>query len=819
VFVNLPESRRPVILIVDDVVANIKLMGSMLEGTGELLFATNGEDALQVARSARPDLVLLDIEMPGMDGYEVFRSLKSQPATQDCSVIFVTAHEGDAHESQSLAVGGSDFLSKPINRTVCRLRVQNQLTLKRQRDALAKAQQDLRELVDHLPAFVAYWGGDLTNRFCNDEEGYWFGTPAASMVGMGLSDVVGSAVFRQIEERVQAALLGDESTLELVLPLRAGRPSFAQVSLVPHGREGEERGFLTLMTDISDRKLAEIALSDEKERMRVTLNSIGDAVIATDIEAVVTFMNPIAEQMTGWRARDAVGMPIEQVMRLRDAGTQSVLRNPVTLALKEERIVGLALNSNLLTQSGREYAVENSAAPIRNHLGEVSGAITVFRDASASRALAVKMSHLAHHDPLTDLPNRVLLQDRIAQAFQVADWSRSHVALLLLDLDHFKFINESIGHAAGDDLLQQVALRFKGVLRATDTLSRLGGDEFAVLMPDLGVIDDAGVTASRLLQTMDEPFDVEGSRFNLGLSLGISVYPDDSRDQETLMRHADVAMYRAKQEGRNRYCFFSAELEDMVQSRHLLDQHLRKALEERRFDVFYQGKVRAIDGALVGMEALVRMYNDEGKLVSPAQFIPLAEETGLIVPLGKMVLQAACRQAASWHAAGHTLKTSVNIAAAQFAAGNLPDLVANTLAESGLPPHLLELEITEGTLMRDADKARETLAALKELGVSISIDDFGTGYSSLAYLKRFPLDTLKIDQSFVRDMFEDSNDLTIIKTIIALGQALGMELVAEGVETQEQAHCLQELGCRILQGYLFSRPQPAQAWQERLAGS
>ncbi|GAB3252146.1 two-component system response regulator [Chitinimonas naiadis] len=812
-FINLPESRRPVILIVDDVVANIKLMGSALEGMGVLLFATSGADALQVARKEHPDLVLLDIEMPGMDGYEVFRSLRALPSTQDCSVIFVTAHEDEAYESQSLALGGSDFLSKPINRSICRLRVQNQLTLKSQRDALAKAQHDLRELVHYLPAFVAFWGGDMENRFCNDEEGYWFGIPASHMVGLPLAAIVGGLAFQQLRSHVEQAVAGEESTLELELPPRNGQPSYAQVSLVPHAIEGTGRGFLTLMTDISDRKLAEMALSDEKERMRVTLNSIGDAVIATDTEGIVTFMNPIAEQMTGWRAREAVGQPIEQIMRLRDATSHSVLRNPVMLALKEQRIVGLALDSNLLAQSGREHAVENSAAPIRNHQGEISGAITVFRDASVSRALAVKMSHLAHHDPLTDLPNRVLLQDRIAQSFQVADWGHTHVAMLLLDLDHFKFINETIGHAAGDELLQQVAQRFKAVLRANDTLSRLGGDEFAVLMPELIAIDDAGTTAGKLLSAMEEPFDVDGSRFNLGLSLGISVYPDDSRDQETLMRHADVAMYRAKQEGRNRYRFFSAELEDMVQSRHLLDQHLRKALEERRFDVFYQGKVQASDGKLVGMEALVRMYNDEGKLVSPAQFIPLAEETGLIVPLGKMVLQAACHQAAAWHLSGHSLKTSVNIAAAQFAAGNFPDLVSATLTDSGLPAHLLELEITEGTLMLDADLARETLTALKALGVSISIDDFGTGYSSLAYLKRFPLDTLKIDQSFVRDMLEDTSDLTIIKTIIALGQALGMELVAEGVETQAQSDCLRELGCEIMQGYLYSRPQPASAWQ------
>ncbi|GGP19492.1 two-component system response regulator [Silvimonas iriomotensis] len=803
---------RPTILIVDDAIENIKLISHALYGMADLLFATNGPDALRIADSSRPDLVILDIEMPGMDGYEVCNALKANPYTSECAVIFITAHEGTSYETQSLAAGGIDFLTKPINVPICRLRVQNQLTLKRQKDELAQTRRDLADLVHHLPSFVAFWGADTVNRYCNDQLGHWFGISAARMLGMSLDSVLNEETMAQLRPHWVGAMEGRTISVEVTLFPSSARRRIAQTTLVPNWQMGVVAGVLMVLTDITDRITAERALWEEKERMRITLNSIGDAVIATDQQGLVTFMNPIAEEMTGWYSSDAIGKPIDNVMELRDANNGHVLRNPIYLALKEERIVGMALNCNLVALSGQQSAVEDSAAPIRNQSGEISGAIIVFRDASEARAMAIKMSYLASHDPLTGLPNRLLLQDRISHGLQVARWSQTHVAMLLLDLDYFKFVNDSIGYTAGDDLLRQVAHRLENELSATGTIGRLGGDEFVVLLPELRSITEADEVATSLLAAMAEPFELDGNRFDLSISVGISLFPDDSSDEETLMRHADVAMHRAKQDGRNRYRFFSTELEDLVLSRHLLERHLREALQENRFEVFYQSKVNAREGRVIGAEALVRMYSTEGELLSPGRFIPLAEETGLIVPLGKMVLEIACRQAASWHEQGHALKMSVNIAAAQFAAGNFPEVVAEVLDHTGLNPDMLELEITEGTLMSEADAARETLIELKALGVHVSLDDFGTGYSSLAYLKRFPLDTLKIDQSFVRDMLNDKSDMAIIQTIIALGQTLGMELVAEGVEQREQAEILASMGCHIMQGYLYDKPKPASDW-------
>lgn len=421
------------------------------------------------------------------------------------------------------------------------------------------------------------------------------------------------------------------------------------------------------------------------------------------------------------------------------------------------------------------------------------------------------MSHLANHDALTDLPNRILLQDRIAQSLQAARRSKSHAAILLLDVDNFKYINDAAGYTVGDELLKQLSMRVKSVIRASDTVARLGGDEFVVLLPDLASAENAGDVAEKIRQKLTDSFAVNGRKFSLTVSSGISLYPDDSADQDSLMRHADAAMYRAKQEGRNRYRFFSSDLEEQVEGRARLVRRLHECLDERSFEVFYQGKHAFGDSYLVGAEALLRMRSRNGELLAPGEFIPVAEETGLIVPIGRLVLEMACRQAANWQKEGRPLKVSVNVSAIQFAAGDFTSVVASVLGMTGMDPSLLELEITEGALVRDVEAARKTLADLKALGVSVSIDDFGMGYSSLSYLKKFPIDTLKIDKSFVQNVLSDASDAAIIQAIVTLAGSLKLEVIAEGVETREQAEALASMGCRMMQGYLFSRPAPVSA--------
>ena len=426
----------------------------------------------------------------------------------------------------------------------------------------------------------------------------------------------------------------------------------------------------------------------------------------------------------------------------------------------------------------------------------------------AHLALRVEAKRLANHDAITGLPNRALLQDRTEQALQGARRGQGRVAMLLLDLDNFKGINDSLDNAIGDALLKEAAGRLSYASRVLDTVSRQGGDEFIIVLPDVDGFDFVSHYADRLLATIEEPYFFRGERYSLSASIGISLFPDDSDDVESLYRHASAAMHQAKIDGRNRFRFFSAEIESTIRRRYLLEQQMRSAVENGVFEVFYQAKVAVEDASVIGMEALVRWRNTDGSLISPADFIPLAEETGLIIPIGRYVLRQACNDAQALIAQGRYVVVSVNISAVQFLEESFLQMVRDALFESKLEPEFLELEITEGVLAKDVSKTQQVLTSLRRQGVRISIDDFGTGYSSLTYLKRFPVDVLKIDQSFVRDMLSDKSDAAIIEAIIKLANALDLELVAEGVETQEQAEALQGLGCQIMQGYLYSRPAP-----------
>ena len=415
---------------------------------------------------------------------------------------------------------------------------------------------------------------------------------------------------------------------------------------------------------------------------------------------------------------------------------------------------------------------------------------------------------LAHHDALTGLANRDLLQERSEQALSNAHRNQSRVAMLLLDLDNFKGINDTLGHSIGDALLKETSVRLSNTSRTLDTVSRQGGDEFTILMVDVSSFEDVANFAERVLAAIAVPFSHQGHRYDLSASIGISLFPDDSESAESLYRHAGAAMYQAKLEGRNRFRFFSSDIESSIRSRHFLEQQMRSALENGVFEVFYQPKVASKNTSIVGMEALVRWRDADGSLISPSDFIPLAEETGLIIPIGKFVLEKACLDTQSLINEGRRLVVSVNISTVQFLDKSFLQMVQNALQTSGLRPEFLELEITEGVLAKDINHTQHILFSLREQGIRIAIDDFGTGYSSLAYLKRFPIDVLKIDQSFVREMLLNSSDKAIIEAIVKLAQALNLELVAEGVETQEQAISLRSLECQTMQGYLFSRPVP-----------
>jgi len=431
--------------------------------------------------------------------------------------------------------------------------------------------------------------------------------------------------------------------------------------------------------------------------------------------------------------------------------------------------------------------------------------------------LRLAAKRLAYYDDLTGLPNRSLLQDRAEQALQTAHRNQSKVALLFLDLDNFKIINDSVDHSVGDAVLAEIGSRLTQFSRGIDTVSRQGGDEFVILLPEVKRLDAVGDLVERMLAVIATPMYINKKRYDLTASAGVAVFPDDSQDFASLYRHADTAMYQAKKLGRNRYRFFSQGLEISSRARHLLEGHMRSALEHGVFEVFYQAKYDAQKKNICGMEALIRWRKADGSLISPADFIPLAEETGLIVPIGKYVLLQACNDAQRLQLLGFAIPVSVNISAVQFREESFLEMVKDALEQSALPPTMLELEITEGVLAHDIAMASDVLNELKAMGVHIAIDDFGTGYSSLTYLKSLPIDVLKIDQSFVRDMLTDSSDAAIIEAIIRMAQALGLSLIAEGVEEIEQSNKLLAFGCSVMQGYLYCRPMPFNALCEFLS--
>ena len=421
------------------------------------------------------------------------------------------------------------------------------------------------------------------------------------------------------------------------------------------------------------------------------------------------------------------------------------------------------------------------------------------------------LQYMARYDHLTGLPNRMLFYDRLQQTLAHSRRAERAAALVFIDIDHFKRVNDTLGHAVGDELLQEIAQRLKNALRSVDTVGRLSGDEFAVILSDLANVEDAAVVTQTMLAALERPFTLEGHELFVSVSAGITLFPTDSEDPDTLLKNADTAMYRAKEAGRNGYQFFKPDMNTRALERMSMENHLRRALERNEFLVYYQPKVELIHGSITGLEALLRWNHPELGLVSPAQFIPLLEDNGLIVPIGEWVIGEACRQLKIWatETGMPTLSVAVNLSPRQLQRRQLAPSVEQVVSRSGVDPRSVELEVTESVLMHNADQARGILRELKDFGIRLSVDDFGTGYSSLAYLKSFPLDALKIDRSFVRDITSDPDDAMITRAVISLAHSLRLKVVAEGVETPAQLAFLTVNGCDEMQGFYFSKPLPA----------
>jgi diguanylate cyclase (GGDEF)-like protein/PAS domain S-box-containing protein len=552
------------------------------------------------------------------------------------------------------------------------------------------------------------------------------------------------------------------------------------------------------------------ATLDEQERAEITLDSIGDAVVSTDLSGNVTYLNAFAERMTGWRREEAVGRPLVRVVRIVDSATRVASPNPMDLALRMNTTVGLTSNCVLIRRDGFETAIEDSAAPIHDRQGRIAGAVMVLHDVSAARATSLHMSHLAAHDALTDLPNRMLLNDRLTQAIESARRHRYQLAVVFLDLDRFKQVNDTVGHGIGDQLLQTVASRLVASVRRSDTVSRYGGDEFVILLSRLEQADDAAASARKVLTAFTMPFEVTGRELHVSASIGVSVYPDDGQDAETLIKNADTAMYSAKARGSNLYQFFSREMNVRALTRHWMESDLRQALSHQEFVLSFQPKISLETGAMTGAEALVRWMRPGRGLTLPEQFVPIAEGTNLVLPVGRWALREACSQARACLDAGRPIRVAHNLSAIEFRDSELLANVCSALAENRLEPRYLELELTESVLMQHTESTTRSLKVLRHMGVQIAIDDFGTGYSSLSYLRDSPVDSLKIDRSFVREITADSGAVFVVGAAIGLAKSLKCRVIAQGVETAQQVAVLRAMGCDEGQGDYLARPLVAE---------
>ena len=667
----------------------------------------------------------------------------------------------------------------------------------------------LRRILDSIPDLIFFKDVDSVYLGCNPAFEEFAGRKEADQIGktdFDFFDPDSARAYREMDQQIMAT--GQARQTEECVTYPDGRRVLLDTLKTPfYGPDGEILGMVGISRDITARKQSEIDLL----QAATVFENTREGVMITDTELRILRVNRSFCELTGYSENEVLG----HTPRLLQSGRHDT----EFYAELWDRIrttghwQGEIWNRR---KNGEIYPELLSISSVRNEAGDVSHYVAVFADISHIKASEKALDFLAHHDALTRLPNRLALLSRLEHSIESMRRSGGRLALLMLDLDRFKDVNDSFGHPAGDEVLQQVAARLSKQLRATDTLARLGGDEFTVLLENLSHVDDAARVANEIIETMCAPWPLSnGARVHVGTSVGISLFPDHGDSAETLLQQADAALYRAKAEGRGCFKYYSDELTRAARERIALEGRLRRALTDNQLRVYFQPQVDIASGRIFAAEALVRWQDPDHGLIMPGRFIPIAEETGLIGDIGLWVLRATCSQGQAWIAAGlPPITLAVNLAPHQMRHGDIAGAVAEVLRDTGFPPERLELELTESALMQREDEAAEILNSLRALGVRLSIDDFGTGYSSLAYIKRFPIDTLKIDRNFIKDLADDKDDREITSTIISMGHNLGLKVLAEGVETEEQLAYLKAQGCDSYQGYLKSPAVPAEEFAE-----
>jgi diguanylate cyclase (GGDEF)-like protein/PAS domain S-box-containing protein len=794
---------QPLVLVVDDELSARLIMRATLEESGfDVIEAASVAEALQQFHEQQPDLIILDVILPDGNGIQLCAQLRQMAQGYNLPIAMATGLDDVPSIQQAYQSGATDFITKPISWGTLGYRVRYLLRAHHAFEELALSESKNRALLSALPdlLFRINEDGVILDRLAGSEAPDWADWDLHP--GTMLQDHPSALVAEMIRREIKLVLAQQSRhTLEIALPRSDGVCWEARI--LPRS----ESEVLLVLRDISRRKHMENQLRLSAK----VFESSNEAILITDCRNRVISVNQMFEKITGYKAEEILGK--EPALLGARQENRSLYRNLWALLYENGAWQGELTDQR---RTGESYPVWLSISLVRDAQGEPEYHIASFSDITERKRQEAQIEHLAFHDVLTGLPNRRLLTDRIEVAISQAQRENSGLALLFIDLDRFKTINDSLGHQAGDQLLREVGRRLGQWVRSGDTVSRVGGDEFIVLCPNCGSPDDASVLGEKLLEALAQPYHIADNQLIITASIGIALYPDNGSEANTLIGNADAAMYLAKENDRNNCQFYSPELNEKNLERLQLELRLRHALEANEFVLYFQPQIDAQTGALVGAETLIRWLDPIHGLIPPGRFIPLAEETGLIQPIGDWVLREVCRYLRRWQALELPhFPIAVNLSARQFKQANFIESIVEALAETGIEPRLIELELTESMLMKDIQQTTNKLKELKEMGFSISVDDFGTGFSSLNYLRHFPIDVLKIDQSFVRELFEDDAALAIIDSIIALANALGMKTIAEGVETGDQRLVLQRHGCDSLQGYHIARPLPEQefiAW-------
>lgn len=777
-------------------------------------------EAIERLSKGSVEVVLLDANLPHEIDVEFIEHIvKISPN----SIVLVLGDKTDDAQigQQAIALGAHHFLPKSEFNPKLLPQILGYIT----REKVAKDAQIVAE-----SRFQAMCSASSLGICITSVQGVClFTNPAYSTIsGLGKEDVIGREWSLVIHPKDRPRILrkwgkGLQRQSPFQFEFRLLRPDrrivWVRVNSVSIQIGNQLYGHVLTVEDITEHKVREFvlratenALFEEMEFAQATLDAICDAVMAVDVQGIIIYMNRAAEVMTGVQSQDAIGSSATEVLRIIDRETRTIIDNPMLRALHEKRTVKLGVDSCLLLRSdGSEIKISDSASPIHNADGEMTGAVIILHDDNESSAIAAKLGRFTEHDWLTGLPNRLLLADRLTQAVSSSRRLKNKFALLCMDVDYFKNINESLGQAIGDQLLQLIAARLLQCVRGVDTVCRQGGDEFLVLLAGIDSAQDAIRIAEKILKVVAMPYAVDVNIIYVTLSIGISIYPDDGDEIASILQGADSAMCHAKAIGRNCFQFFKAEMNARAVQRLAIENGLRRALKDGGLILHYQPKINLLTGIITGAEALLRWQDPENGLIYPAQFIKIAEESGLIVPIGQWVLREACRQVQSWLDDGiDVVPVALNISATEFRREGFLESVILILQETGVAPGYLQFELTESVLVDDFERSAITLGRLKTLGISLAIDDFGTGYSSLSYLKKLPVRTLKIDQSFVSDIATNPDDAAIVSAVIAMGRNLNQQVIAEGVETGEQFSILQAQQCDEGQGFHFSHPLTAE---------